>query len=121
MLGCGAQSYRRRVAQRPSTLTPEAGPLHDFGAALRQSRVAAGLSLARLADRLDYPTHTLPGGGRRNVSPDLIAKLEKAQRWPNLDLVKQIDNALGARGTLTRAALYALRHPDASLAPPPRP
>lgn len=114
--GCGAQSYRRRMPQRPSTLTPDAGPLHAFGAALRAARVARGLSQAKLAARLHYPTFIQPDGGRRNVSGDLLAKLEKAERWPNPKLVDQLDRALGADGALIRAAREAMSTPGVRLA-----
>ncbi len=38
------------------------------------------------------------------VSGDLLGKIEKAQRRPHPDLVRQLDDALGARGELVRLA-----------------
>lgn len=62
-----------------------------FGVELRARRIAAGLSLRRLAPLV-------------LVSHDLLARVEKAQRRPQPDLVDRLDAALGAGGELRRLA-----------------
>ncbi|MBO0868125.1 MAG: helix-turn-helix domain-containing protein, partial [Micromonosporaceae bacterium] len=57
------------MAQAPRSLDPGRSARHQFGAELRRLRLARGLSQAGLA-RLVH------------VSPDLVAKVEKAERWP---------------------------------------
>jgi transcriptional regulator with XRE-family HTH domain len=77
------------MAQRPADLTPLASTRHFLGAELRRWRQRAGLSLAQLA-RAVY------------AHPDLLAKVEKAQRWPSSNLVEQCDAVLGTGGILSR-------------------
>lgn len=62
-----------------------------FGAELRARRIEAGLSLRRLAPLV-------------LVSHDLLARVEKAQRRPQSDLVERLDTVLGADGELRRLA-----------------
>jgi transcriptional regulator with XRE-family HTH domain len=81
------------VAQRAAELNPLASTRHLFGAELRYWRLHRQLSLARLARAA-------------HVSADLIGKIEKAQRWPNNDLVGQCEAILDSGGVLPR--LYAL-------------
>lgn len=75
------------MPQAPKPLTPHLSARHRFGAELRASRVERGLSQAELA-RLVH------------VHPDLIAKVEKALRWPTYELVIACDAALDGNGTL---------------------
>lgn len=58
-----------------------------FGAALRQRRLAAGLSLRDLAERIHY-------------SKPYLSKIETGQRRPSLELARQCDAALHAEGAL---------------------
>lgn len=62
-----------------------------FGAELRARRVAAGYSLRQLAPRA-------------HISHDLLARIEKAQRRPQPDVVGRLDTALHAHGQLQRLA-----------------
>lgn len=58
-----------------------------FGAALRRRRLAAGLSLRALAERIHY-------------SKPYLSKIETGQRRPSLELARQCDTALRADGAL---------------------
>ncbi|MBK7624161.1 MAG: helix-turn-helix transcriptional regulator [Kineosporiaceae bacterium] len=78
------------MPQPPRALNPAASPLAAFGAAVRERRVAARLSQRQL-------------GGVIHVSGALIGKLEKAERRPDADLVRGLDLALEAGGTLWAA------------------
>jgi transcriptional regulator with XRE-family HTH domain/tetratricopeptide (TPR) repeat protein len=62
---------------------------HYFGAELRRFRVARRLSQAAL-------------GAATHVSADLIAKIEKAERWPARDFAERCDQALESEGVLVR-------------------
>lgn len=62
-----------------------------FGAELRARRVAAGYSLRALAPRA-------------HISHDLLARIEKAQRRPQPDVVERLDTALNAHGRLVSLA-----------------
>ncbi|MBF6339786.1 helix-turn-helix domain-containing protein [Nocardia abscessus] len=62
-----------------------------FGAELQARRVAAGFSLRQLAPLV-------------LVSHDLLAKIEKAQRRPQPDVVDRLDDILKANGHLRRLA-----------------
>jgi transcriptional regulator with XRE-family HTH domain len=75
------------MAQVPRELTPEASALHYFGSRLRHHRTSRGLSQQQL-------------GLLVHVSGHLIGKIELAARWPNLQLVRRLDGALGAGGGL---------------------
>lgn len=74
-------------AARP--LTPHASPRDYFGAELRRLRERAGLSTSQLGDLVHY-------------SGDLIAKVEKAERWPKPELATALDTALHTDGTFAR-------------------
>jgi len=76
------------MPQAPKTLDPSLSAKHRFGAALRATRVGHGMSQADLAKLV-------------HVHPDLIAKVEKAVRWPTEPLAASCDSALGTAGTLT--------------------
>lgn len=78
-----------RVPQAPRTLTPQASLLHYFGAELRHWRERSGLSQDRL-------------GAQIYVSGDLVAKVEKAVRFPSATLAADVDAALGTGGALAR-------------------
>src|SRR2546421_11506177 len=75
------------MAQVPMSLDPSLSARHRFGADLRQWRERRGLSQAAVA-RLVH------------VSPDLIAKVEKADRRPAQELTETCDRVLGANGAL---------------------
>lgn len=84
------------MAQRPGDLTPNASVRHFFGAELRHWRERRGLSQATL-------------GRTVHVSPDLIAKVEKATRWPTHSLVARCETVLNTGGVLLRL-LKLLEH-----------
>ncbi|GLL07246.1 helix-turn-helix domain-containing protein [Dactylosporangium matsuzakiense] len=79
------------MPQAPKPLDADLSGRHKFGAELRAARLARGVSQAELA-RLVH------------VSPDLIAKVEKAVRWPTDALAASCDRALDTDGRL--AALW---------------
>jgi DNA-binding XRE family transcriptional regulator/tetratricopeptide (TPR) repeat protein len=86
------------MPQQPRRLNPEASPLARFGARLRAYRNQHGWVQSEL-------------GRLVHVSGTLIAKLEKAERRPQPDVAKRLDEALGADGELARLAAEALRYP----------
>ncbi|MEV0005613.1 helix-turn-helix domain-containing protein [Micromonospora sp. NPDC050980] len=75
------------MPQRPRTLTPDASPRHLFGALLREWRQLRNFSQAHLA-------------GLVYVSADLIAKVEKAFRWPPAGFAARCDVVLNTGGVL---------------------
>ncbi len=75
------------MPQQQRELNPDASPLALFGAELRANRMGCGLSQARL-------------GRMVHVSGDLLAKIEKAERRPNVDLVSRLDDVLCTDGRL---------------------
>jgi transcriptional regulator with XRE-family HTH domain len=77
------------MANPPRPLTPHASIRHFFGAELRRLREQAGLSAAQLGEKVHY-------------SGDHVAKIEKAERWPKLELAQALDQALATDGTLAR-------------------
>ncbi|MFC8849927.1 MULTISPECIES: multiprotein-bridging factor 1 family protein [unclassified Micromonospora] len=77
------------MGQQPAELRPHASARHFLGAELRCWRQQRGLSLARLA-ALVY------------VSPDLLGKIEKAERTASLDVMSRCDQALETGGALAR-------------------
>ena len=94
------------MTQRPRPLHPGRSPRDLFGAELRHWRCLREMSQGDLA-RL---TH---------FSRDLIAKVEKAERWPRRDLTEACDQALDTGGALVRIwpwveteHQYALDHAD---------
>jgi transcriptional regulator with XRE-family HTH domain len=89
--GVRGESRREIVlmGQRPKTLTPEASPRHLLGAELRRWRVQRRLSAAGLASMV-------------YVSPDLVLKVERAERRATPDLVAACDAALDTGGALRR-------------------
>jgi transcriptional regulator with XRE-family HTH domain/tetratricopeptide (TPR) repeat protein len=70
-------------------LTPDASVRHLFGAELQRLRDEAGLSQNQLGQLVHY-------------SGSMIGSVEKAIRWPNLQLTKALDEALHTDGTLAR-------------------
>lgn len=96
------------MPQQPRRLNPEASPLALFGARLRAYRNQHGWVQAEL-------------GRVVHVSGTLIAKLEKAERRPQPDVARRLDDALGAGGELTRLAAEALRCPITAPADATRP
>lgn len=77
------------MGQQPAELRPHASARHFLGADLRYRRQQRGLSLARLA-ALVY------------VSPDLLGKIEKAERTASLDVMSRCDQALETGEALAR-------------------
>jgi DNA-binding XRE family transcriptional regulator len=75
------------MPQAPKPLDPTLSGKHRFGAELRAARVGKGMSQAELAKLV-------------HVHPDLIAKVEKAARWPTQALAITCDSALGTAGRL---------------------
>ncbi|WP_428962247.1 helix-turn-helix domain-containing protein [Micromonospora fluostatini] len=101
------------MGQRPAELRPYASACHFLGAELRCWRQQRGLSLARLA-ALVY------------VSPDLLGKIEKAERTASLNVLARCDEVLGTGGALARLRRFvdhqtaAQPRTDASAAMPAR-
>ncbi|WP_332873362.1 helix-turn-helix transcriptional regulator [Nocardia aurea] len=81
----------RTVAVVPYRFDPRDTAEALFGAELRARREMARLSLRRLAPMV-------------LASHDLLARIEKAQRRPQPDLVDRLDNVLEANGVLRRLA-----------------
>lgn len=77
------------MGQVPRELTPSRSARDFFGAELRYWRERAGLSQARLGKVVLY-------------SGDLIARVEKAERWPPSGMAEACDAALGTGGVLGR-------------------
>ncbi|MFD0580957.1 helix-turn-helix domain-containing protein [Dactylosporangium darangshiense] len=75
------------MGQQPNVLTPEVSPRHLLGAELRRWRVQRQLSAAKLAS-LIY------------VSPDLLLRIERAERRASLELIVACDAALNTGGAL---------------------
>ena len=75
------------MPQIPKRLEPQLSARNRFGAELRAWRQHRDLSQAKLA-RLVH------------VHPDMIAKVEKASRWPSRDLAGYCDTVLRAGGVL---------------------
>lgn len=92
------------MANRLRTLDPQASPAAMLGAELRGLRLSRGLSLAAL-------------GRLVHVSGDLVGKIEKADRRPQLDLLTRLDVALEADGRL--CTLGADLHGDDVIPPDP--
>ncbi|MFE7188074.1 helix-turn-helix domain-containing protein [Kitasatospora sp. NPDC057595] len=66
-------------------------PASEFGPELRRRRLAAGLTLTRLAELLNY-------------SKGHLSKIERGQKVPPPDLARRCDAQLGAGGELERLA-----------------
>jgi tetratricopeptide (TPR) repeat protein len=77
------------VGQRPTELTPHASPRHFWGAELRARRERQGKSLAALAREV-------------HCDASYLAKIERAERPAPEALVRQLDHAARAEGTLIR-------------------
>jgi transcriptional regulator with XRE-family HTH domain len=75
------------MGNRPRALDPHASPAALFGVELRAMRTARGWTMARL-------------GLAVHVSPDLIGKIEKADRRALPELVARLDDVLDAGGRL---------------------
>jgi transcriptional regulator with XRE-family HTH domain len=69
----------------------------DFGRELRRRRIAAGLSLQQLGQRVHY-------------SKSQLSKVERGLKRPTAELARLCDSALGAGGELTR--LVAVPRPQ---------
>ena len=75
------------MGRRPRDLTPEASVRDRFGAELRRWRLARGLTQRGLAGLIWH-------------SQELVAKVEKAERWPSWYLARHCDAALRTGGLL---------------------
>lgn len=71
---------------------PDSDGLEPFGAALRRERLAAGLSLRDLAQRVHY-------------SKSYLSKIERGRKPPSRDLARRCDVALRSRGSLASLVL----------------
>jgi transcriptional regulator with XRE-family HTH domain len=85
------------MAQASRPLTPYASGWHFLGAELRCWRQRRGLSQAQLA----RVVHT---------SPDLLAKIEKADRTASSDVMRRCDDALDTGGALSRLRNFVEGH-----------
>src|SRR5262245_49938122 len=90
-----SSSDRRRTTEVDMADQPK-----TFGIELRRMRIAAGLSLTGLGDRLHY-------------SKGHLSKIENGQKAPSVELVRRCDAELGAQGTL-----IALVPQEPGVAPP---
>jgi tetratricopeptide (TPR) repeat protein len=77
------------MGQKPAELTPDVSPWHAWGAHLRATREARGLSLADL-------------GAKIHVSVSQLSKVERAQRSAPRALAAACDSALDLAGALVR-------------------
>jgi ribosome-binding protein aMBF1 (putative translation factor) len=78
----------RPAAGRPArALTPSLSARHRFGAELRRWRLDRGLTHRRLGALLWH-------------SAELVAKVEKGQRWPTHEFAEGCDRVLGTGGAL---------------------
>jgi ribosome-binding protein aMBF1 (putative translation factor) len=77
------------LAQSPRSLTPGRDARSFFGAELRHWRELRGLS----QDRLGTEVH---------ISGDMVAKIEKALRWPHREFAATCDDVLETGGALGR-------------------
>ncbi|MEU2722750.1 helix-turn-helix domain-containing protein [Streptomyces smyrnaeus] len=77
------------MGQRPRKLTPEASPLHQLGAEMRQIREDRGLSLRELEKKVRF-------------SHSYMARVERGDQTPSADLVAAYDRELNAGGSLIR-------------------
>jgi DNA-binding XRE family transcriptional regulator len=77
------------MGRRPRELTPEASARDRFGAELRRWRLARGLTQRGLAGLIWH-------------SQELVAKVEKAERWPSWSLATRCDAVLRTGGMLAR-------------------
>ncbi|MCX0269570.1 helix-turn-helix domain-containing protein [Nocardia zapadnayensis] len=93
------------MSRRMNDLTPEVSAMHSLGAELRRPRIMSGLSQAELGAEIAY-------------SASMVAKVEKAERWPSLHFVQQSDNALGADTALIELWEEARREKECSQAEP---
>ncbi|WP_432097562.1 helix-turn-helix domain-containing protein [Streptomyces sp. bgisy100] len=89
------------MAPRPRELTPDRSARDLYGAEVRRLRVAADMSLARLAEVLKY-------------SKSHLARIETADAMPPPGLSETLDAAFGTDGHLLRLYGLARReaHPD---------
>jgi transcriptional regulator with XRE-family HTH domain len=81
-------------------LTPHASGRHFLGSELRWWRQHKGLTLAQLASAI-------------HVSPDLLTKIEKADRSASEDVLSRCDHALNTGGALGRLRTFVERQPVA--------
>ena len=73
---------------RPArALTPGLSDRHRFGAELRRWRIARDLTHAGLGEQTWH-------------SAEIVAKVEKGERWPSLDLTERCERVLNSGGAL---------------------
>ncbi|GAA0621678.1 helix-turn-helix transcriptional regulator [Kribbella sandramycini] len=99
-----------RLADQPADRTVGGGgePAGGFGAELRRSRQAAGLSLRRLAGRVGY-------------DHSYLSQVERGQRPGSADLARRCDRELGTADRLATAFASSPARSRAKPAPAPRP
>jgi tetratricopeptide (TPR) repeat protein len=78
------------VGQRPAELTPEESPWHRWGAELRRTREARGLSLEKLGQRV-------------HVTRSYLSKLERGMQTPSRQIAASCDRELNMCGSLLRS------------------
>ncbi|MFG2352019.1 helix-turn-helix domain-containing protein [Streptomyces phaeochromogenes] len=78
------------MGQQPVELTPDESPWHRWGAELRRSRNARGLSLERLGQRV-------------HVTRSYLSKLERGKQPPSRQIAAACDRELDVCGALVRA------------------
>jgi ribosome-binding protein aMBF1 (putative translation factor) len=73
---------------RPArALTPDRSVRHQFGAELRRWRAERGLTHAGLGDQVWH-------------SAEIVAKVEKGERWPSLAFTERCESVLNCGGEL---------------------
>jgi ribosome-binding protein aMBF1 (putative translation factor) len=90
------------MGRRPRPLTPGASALARFGSELRRWRTERGYSQQALARRVWH-------------SQELVAKIEKAERWPSSELAARCDRLLETGGVLATLWVAVEREHQASL------
>lgn len=78
------------MGQRPAELTPEESPWHRWGAELRHTREARGLSLEKLGQRV-------------HVTRSYLSKLERGIQPPSRQIAASCDRELNMCGSLLRS------------------
>ncbi|MEV6987058.1 helix-turn-helix transcriptional regulator [Sphaerisporangium sp. NPDC051017] len=83
---------------RERNLDPNTSPRAFFGSELRRCRKRIGLSQPQLSERTTY-------------SPDMIGKIERGERPPSPEFVRQCDEIFGEDGHFDRLYQFMLRTP----------
>ncbi|MEU3491195.1 helix-turn-helix domain-containing protein [Streptomyces massasporeus] len=78
------------MGQQPAELTPEESPWHRWGAELRRTREARGLSLEKLGQRV-------------HATRSYLSKLERGKQPPSRQIAAACDRALDVCGALLQS------------------